>query len=289
MYRVGILYAPADEPYMLQLHKHLTPLIRDGVDVWHAGQIAPGSDRSAELRAAIHRADILLVLVSADYISTNECYSNEIYGALASHTKILVAVVRSCDWRHAPFGHLPHVLHKESDNPISAWTNPDDAWAKLAAIIRSTLEEDTTDLTPPFIDKYDNRSERCRPHERAALEIANHKRPSTIQLREFNTIGRSSRSNITLIHPSVSRLHCIIFLHEGGFFVHDLRSRHGTTINGRKVKLADGLRHRDHLRIGNVEARFLIFNDQSTLSATAQSTHESSIEVVWDDETQPSG
>ena len=58
---------------------------------------------------------------------------------------------------------------------------------------------------------------------------------------------------------------------------------------GRKVKLADGLRHRDELRIGSVEARFLIFNDQSALSSAVEPTNESSIEVVWDDATQPSG
>jgi hypothetical protein len=63
-------------------------------------------------------------------------------------------------------------------------------------------------------------------------------------------IGRSSRCDLVLNDPSVSRRHAHLFFREGRWIVVDLQSTNGTYINGIRVRRSE-LLPGDHLRIGN--------------------------------------
>ncbi|WP_437955717.1 FHA domain-containing protein [Sorangium sp. So ce119] len=267
-YCIAILYAPADEPYMLQLSRHLAPLVREGIDAWHPGDIAPGSDRSAEIDSHILAADIIIVLVSADYIAMDEFYNRELYDALITGTKgIVPAVLRPCDWRSTPLGILGDRWTGE-EIVISETAVPDTAWSDLIDRVRHLLGKD-----PTFVSWYRThpveelqRAERIKPSQRALLEKATKQGLQPIHLNEFNTIGRSDKNSITLIHPSVSRHHCIISTKTRvggsgngyGYFLHDLNSSHGTAINDNPVSRYYGLKHGDQIRVGDIEMRFLL-------------------------------
>lgn len=53
------------------------------------------------------------------------------------------------------------------------------------------------------------------------------------------TVGRSSRSMLHIDHASVSRQHAILRLREGDWEIEDLESRHGTWVNGRRLRGGD--------------------------------------------------
>ena len=61
-------------------------------------------------------------------------------------------------------------------------------------------------------------------------------------------LGRSAESDIQIAHASASRRHARIFLEDGGYYIDDLGSTHGTVIAGQPlrpgapVRLFDGLR-----------------------------------------------
>ena len=71
--------------------------------------------------------------------------------------------------------------------------------------------------------------------------------------RSVNLVGRGKDCTITIIDPSVSRIHAKLTVERnGGINVEDLKSSNGTFVNGERVELAS-INHQDLVRFGNVE------------------------------------
>ena len=66
-------------------------------------------------------------------------------------------------------------------------------------------------------------------------------------------IGRSPKCQLTLSSDSVSRHHCAILVGKGIVAVHDLGSRTGTYLNGKKVERQKRLQTGDKLQRGKVK------------------------------------
>jgi predicted component of type VI protein secretion system len=74
-------------------------------------------------------------------------------------------------------------------------------------------------------------------------------------ITQVATVGRAPECQVYLNVRSVSRNHARVFFEGGHFWVKDLESANGTTVNGKKVRLqmlADG----DKLCFGEVKAQF---------------------------------
>lgn len=82
--------------------------------------------------------------------------------------------------------------------------------------------------------------------------------------RKVNLMGRGKDCTLTIIDPSVSRIHAKLSVERSGALtLEDLKSSNGTFVNDEKIEVAT-LSHRDVIRIGNVE--FLIeLPDQDTV------------------------
>ncbi len=75
---IFISYASEDEKLRAKLVTHLAALKRQGlVTVWHNHKIGPGLDRQTEIDRHLNAAQIILLLVSADFIESDYCYSTE--------------------------------------------------------------------------------------------------------------------------------------------------------------------------------------------------------------------
>ena len=73
----------------------------------------------------------------------------------------------------------------------------------------------------------------------AKLVVARGKSNQRVVAMEGPTvIGRSREAGVTVAHPMVSRRHCEIFEQDGLLMVRDLGSLNGTTMGGRRIKLA---------------------------------------------------
>src|SRR5260370_8571091 len=67
--------AQADEPLRKPLEKQLKPLERQHlITGWHRGLIAPGVNHQQEAEQHLQSASLLLLLLSPDYITSDECY-----------------------------------------------------------------------------------------------------------------------------------------------------------------------------------------------------------------------
>jgi hypothetical protein len=142
--KVFVSYSRVDEAQRVRLDVHLAPLVRDGlIDLWSDRAIAPGSDWERDIEQELATADIVLLLVTPDFVASVYCFEKELAEALRRHeedgVRILPILVRPVDLRNMPFGRfqpLPKDLRT-----ISAWPDADEAWLEVAQGVRDTVEE----------------------------------------------------------------------------------------------------------------------------------------------------
>src|SRR5216683_422089 len=123
-------YAHEDEAWLRKLERHLSLLKRQGlISLWHDRLITPGTDWAASIDTHLETASVILLLVSADFFSSNYCFGVEMQRALArqeaSEARVVPILVRPVDWREAPFAHL-QALPTDA-KPIASWQDEDRA------------------------------------------------------------------------------------------------------------------------------------------------------------------
>src|SRR5262245_27560029 len=114
-------------------------------------------------------------------------------------------------------------------------------------------------------------SENCkrvkRLHERLTLapiiEVSTfivrwkHHEPSTVKFDKMKmTIGRSSRNDISISDPFVSRFHAELKREADQVLLSDAGSANGTFLNGQRVRVPMPLRPGDLIRIGESEIKY---------------------------------
>ena len=74
----------------------------------------------------------------------------------------------------------------------------------------------------------------------------------------MNTIGRLPDNDIVLDDPTVSRRHCAVMVHSDlSCELHDVASKNGTTINGRKIQGPTRLRDGDEICLSEKKLSFV--------------------------------
>ena len=139
-------YSHKDDNLREELEKHLKVLQRQGViKAWNDRRIAAGSEWEKQILLNLQRAQIILLLVSSDFIASDYCLNIEVTQAMKRHrtgNSIVVPVIlRPCDWESMPFGKLQAV--PKDARPVTSWENRDEAFADIAATIRKIALEMT--------------------------------------------------------------------------------------------------------------------------------------------------
>lgn len=150
MLTVFFSYSHKDESYRDRLEVHLAPLKWQGIiGTWHDRRVDAGDEILNEISKSLERADIILLLVSADFIASAYCYEVEMGRAMELHeqgkARVIPVILRPCDWQEMPFGKLLAV--PTDGRPISKFPNTDDAFLEVVQEIkRIGQKKGTTDL-----------------------------------------------------------------------------------------------------------------------------------------------
>jgi predicted MPP superfamily phosphohydrolase len=118
-----ISYAAADEKKLERLRVHLAPLAKRDrlIDAFTAVQVGAGEEARKATARHLHAARVILLLISADYLASDECYDVEMMTAVARHNRrealVIPILLNECDYRTAPFKELKFALQ-------SHWTAP---------------------------------------------------------------------------------------------------------------------------------------------------------------------
>jgi len=132
-------YSHADEDLRDQLEKQLAMLKRQGViETWHDRRIGAGQELGQVIDDHINSDDIILLLVSPDFIASDYCYDIEMKRAMERHEAgeaiVIPVILRACDWHHAPFGKL--LGTPKDGKPVTQWPDRDEAFLQVARSVR---------------------------------------------------------------------------------------------------------------------------------------------------------
>lgn len=147
--KLFISYSHQDEKYKDQLTTHLASLKRRGVvKEWHDRKLVAGEEWDNSIKQELLDSDIILLLISADFLSSNYCYDIEIKKAMERHeqgeAKVIPIIVRPCDWKGLPFSKLQG-LPKDA-KALSIWSDIDEGFLNIIEGIKTvinTREEST--------------------------------------------------------------------------------------------------------------------------------------------------
>jgi formylglycine-generating enzyme required for sulfatase activity len=138
-------YSREDKPLRDKLEKHLISLKRQGViNLWHDREIVAGFEWEEEIDRHLKTADIILLLISPDFVASQYCYENELKKAIARHDAREAYVVPillrpTAGWKNLPFAKLQ--LYPSGGVPITEWTNQDRAFVDVAEGIHELVEQ----------------------------------------------------------------------------------------------------------------------------------------------------
>ncbi len=154
--KIFISYSHKDEQYREEFEKHLVMLKRNGhVQTWNDRKILPGQNWVKEISKELESADIIILLVSSDFLASDYCFDIEVQQAMRQHelgqSTVVPIILRPCDWHDAPFG-IIQGLPKDA-KPIKEYSDIDGAFLEvvkgLKKIIleKSEIKKDTKEIT----------------------------------------------------------------------------------------------------------------------------------------------
>ncbi len=144
MASVFFSYSHKDEDLRNELEVHLSGLKRQGViSTWHDRRITAGTELGSAIDVNLSAADVILLLVSPDFINSDYCYEKEMDRAMERHksgvARVIPVILRPCDWHGLPFGKL---LATPTDaKPITKWPDRDEAFLNVVQAIKAALSE----------------------------------------------------------------------------------------------------------------------------------------------------
>ncbi len=135
-------YSHRDEALRDELVKHLGVLKRQRIiEDWHYRRILAGQEWENEIDYHLDQAEVILLLVSADFIDSDYCYGIELKRAMQryySQTAYVIPIIlRPVDWQDTPFSQL-QALPRDA-KPVTKWENQDEAFTHIAQEIRTVV------------------------------------------------------------------------------------------------------------------------------------------------------
>lgn len=136
-------YAHEDEALRDQLERHLSMLRNSGViTTWHDRKIGAGQDWARSIDEHLAGAQIVLLLISADFLASGYCWGVEMKAALNRHRDgdaiVIPIMLRRVDCEGAPFSGFQWL--PEGD-PVTSWSNRDEAFTNVAKGIRNAVND----------------------------------------------------------------------------------------------------------------------------------------------------
>ena len=142
--RLFYSYSHKDERLRNELETHLKLLQRRGlIDPWYDRNIDAGDDWKQEIDENMERAEIILLLVSADFLASDYCYEKEMTRALERYengeARVIPVIVRDVNLKGVPFAGLQYL--PKDGRAVTKWPNKDSAWRNVSEGIEKVSEE----------------------------------------------------------------------------------------------------------------------------------------------------
>jgi hypothetical protein len=147
-FSIFISYSHKDMALCQELTTHLSILKQEKIiSTWTDRDISPGTEWERQILDELKNAQIILLLISADFLTSPFCQSVEMAEALERHkannARVIPIILRPVYWEIAPFAKL-QAFPLSSENrplPVISWPVHDDAFRNIVQGIHVIAEE----------------------------------------------------------------------------------------------------------------------------------------------------
>src|SRR6266568_2712810 len=142
-YSTFISYSHYDRKLRNELEKHLSNLKRQHVITsCHDGNISPGTEWKPQIITHLNTDQIILLLISADFMASDFCSSIEMTQAIARHNadeaRVIPIILRPGYWKGALFAKLQFL--PTEGKPVTRWPTHDDAFEDVVQGIVKAID-----------------------------------------------------------------------------------------------------------------------------------------------------
>src|SRR5262249_39987776 len=185
-------YSHKDEKYRDALSSSLSLLKRQGfIKEWYDGNLVPGEKWEEKIYKQLDSADVLLMLVSRDFINSEFIWDKELQRALdrdtANRARVIPIILRPTDWQSSPLGRL-QALPKNA-KAVTLWANRDAAWLDVERGIRKAIEDLQAGVKP----KHTRTVTALKPIEQKVVDVQS--APKKRQVTEPRTQRAATQLN----------------------------------------------------------------------------------------------
>jgi hypothetical protein len=137
-------YAHEDTRHQQKIAKQLSVLKRQNhITAFSKRDILPGQEWKNEISQKLKTADIILLLVSADFIDSDYCYTEEMTLALQRHrakeARVIPIILSPCEWKESPLGKLNPLPNQGT--PVIYWKPQVKAYDDIAKGVRRVVDD----------------------------------------------------------------------------------------------------------------------------------------------------
>ena len=151
--RLFCSYSRKDESLRRELETHLSMLKRQSLVTWYDGMLEPGSDWDTRIKQELDTADIIVMLVSPDFLASNYCYETEVARAIARHNAgtacVIPVLLRSTDIEGLELFKLNG--YPKGLKPVMQWSDRDEAFVDVVKGIRQAVNRLSQASSPSSI------------------------------------------------------------------------------------------------------------------------------------------
>jgi hypothetical protein len=105
--------------------------------------IGAGQEWRGEIDRHLESSQLILLLISPEFLNSDYCYDHEMKRALERHeagdARVIPIILRPVDWQGAPIGKLQAL--PKNGRPLSSWRDKGQGFASVARGIRQVVED----------------------------------------------------------------------------------------------------------------------------------------------------
>jgi len=143
--RIFVSYSHADRDYLEKLDTRLKAIRHQiPIDVWDDRKILAGTQLSKKIIEQLQLADVVILLISPDFMASDYCFSKEMAEALRKYEQneglpVPIIIRPEATWSSHKIGQ--HLALPRDGKAVSKWPDPDDAWEDISKGLQALLTD----------------------------------------------------------------------------------------------------------------------------------------------------
>ena len=138
-------YSHKDEELRDELEKHLSILKHRGlISAWHDRKIVAGEEWNGQIDEHLNSAQIILLLISSDFLASKYCYDIEMKRAMERHDSgeacVIPIILRHVLWKRSLFSKLQALPTNAEPVKDGNWRSIDEAFKDVAEGLENAIK-----------------------------------------------------------------------------------------------------------------------------------------------------